>query len=75
MKTRIQNKHDTEANWNKAINFVPLDGELIIYDIDDNNSEPRMKIGDGQTTVTALPFCLTAITSEEINEICNEIFI
>jgi hypothetical protein len=21
--TRIQNKHDTEANWKKAINFVP----------------------------------------------------
>ena len=32
MKERIQIKHDLEENWEKAINFVPLAGELIIYD-------------------------------------------
>ena len=29
---RIVQKHDTEANWKKAINFVPLKGEIIVYD-------------------------------------------
>ena len=29
--TRIQHKIDTEENWNKAVNFVPLKGEIIIY--------------------------------------------
>ena len=56
LKTRIQNKHDTEANWAKATTFKPLAGELIIYDKDSNNAKPRFKIGDGITTVTNLPF-------------------
>lgn len=56
LKTRIQNKHDTEANWAKATTFKPLAGELIIYDKDSNNAKPRFKIGDGITTVTSLPF-------------------
>jgi hypothetical protein len=56
LKTRIQNKHDTEANWKLATNFVPLAGELIVYDADANHAEPRVKIGDGQTLVNDLGF-------------------
>lgn len=48
---RIIQKHDTEANWKKATNFVPLKGELIIYD--DLN---KIKIGDGITKVNDLKF-------------------
>ena len=29
---RIVQKHDTSANWAKATNFIPLKGEIIIYD-------------------------------------------
>lgn len=53
---RIQNKHDTEAHWNLALNFVPLAGEIIIYDQDSNYSYQRVKIGDGTTLVRNLPF-------------------
>ena len=53
---RIINKHDIEAHWNLAINFMPYKGELIIYDTDDTHSEPRLKIGDGKTLVNDLPF-------------------
>lgn len=56
LKTRIQNKHDTEANWAKATTFRPLAGELIIYDEDSNNAKPRFKIGDGSRTINNLPF-------------------
>lgn len=55
-KGRIQNKHDTEANWNAAVNFKPLAGELIIYDEDNTHSTPRFKVGDGNTLVNNLPF-------------------
>lgn len=48
---RLVQKHDIEENWNKAINFVPKAGELIIYE--DLN---KIKIGNGVTTVTELPF-------------------
>ena len=34
IKTRIIHKHDTEENWNKATNFIPKQGEIIVYDID-----------------------------------------
>ena len=56
IKTRIINKHDTEANWIKATNFIPKSGELIIYDIDSDHSYERFKIGDGSTTVSNLPW-------------------
>ena len=56
IKTRIIHKHDTEANWEKAENFIPLQGEIIIYDKDDTHPYERIKIGDGSTKVNALPF-------------------
>lgn len=56
LKTRLIQKHDTEANWNKATNFIPKDGELIIYDIDATNTHKRLKIGDGSTSIVNLPF-------------------
>ena len=53
---RIVHKHDTEENWTKAINFVPMKGEMIIYDIDTNYPYERFKIGDGNTAINSLPF-------------------
>lgn len=50
---RIVQKHDTEANWKKATNFIPLKGEIIIYD--DLN---KIKIGDGSTKINDLKFSL-----------------
>ena len=44
LKTRIVNKHDTEANWNLATNFIPLKGEFILYDPDANNENYRIKM-------------------------------
>lgn len=55
-QSRIQLKHDIEENWLKATNFVPKEGEIIIYDIDANNPIARFKIGDGTTKVNELPF-------------------
>lgn len=55
-QSRIQLKHDIEENWLKAINFVPKEGEIVIYDSDSNNPTPRFKIGDGVTVIGSLPF-------------------
>lgn len=68
MNTRIQHKHDTEANWNKAINFIPKIGEIIVYDIDENYNYSRFKIGDGVRTINNLEFSqadLTGYATEE----------
>lgn len=56
LKSRIINKHDTEANWLKATNFIPKKGEIVVYDVDTNYNYERMKIGDGTTVVSSLPF-------------------
>lgn len=63
-KTRIKLKHDTEANWLKATTFVPMDGELIIYNADDTHTTPRFKVGDGTQVVGSLPFLADGIDSQ-----------
>lgn len=32
LNARLCQKIDTEENWNKAVNFIPLKGEIIIYE-------------------------------------------
>lgn len=56
LNTRIINKHALEADWIKATNFIPKQGEMIVYDRDANYSYERFKIGDGVTAVNQLPF-------------------
>ena len=80
IKTRVQLKCDTEANWNKSVlvadggekesgtSFVPLRGEVIIYSADDTHPFSRFKVGDGETNVVRLPFS----GSRNINNIIFE---
>lgn len=64
INTRVINKHDTEANWNSHPSFIPDKSEIIVYDKDDNYNYPRVKIGDGVTTVVALPFIVNAAVQD-----------
>ena len=63
LQTRIQLKHDTNANWTTAGNnsFIPLNGEIIVYD----DLGPKIKIGDGTTNVKDLNWA--ALTPTEVN--------
>jgi hypothetical protein len=69
--TRIINKHDLEVNWLASPDFIPYQGEIIIYDSEfgpDGNilalpegrttaySFERLKLGDGTTPIGELPF-------------------
>ena len=56
INARFQNKHDVEASWLNLTNFIPLQGEFIIYDPDENYTHPRVKVGDGVSDINALPF-------------------
>lgn len=71
LKTRIIHKHATEIDWAKATTFIPKQGELIVYDVDDNYTYERFKIGDGTTAVSSLPFVLSNLTNDEIDEVCG----
>lgn len=61
LQTRIKQKIDTKANWDKAVNFVPLKGEIIVYS--DLN---KIKVGDGAKKVSELPFLADSDTHQSI---------
>ena len=52
IKSRIIHKNDTNENWQKAVNFIPKLGEIVIY----NSEKSWFKIGDGKTNINDLPF-------------------
>ena len=56
IKSRIYLKHDISSNWDKANNFRPKKGEIIIYDPEGTQTRPRIKIGDDATLVKDLKF-------------------
>lgn len=64
---RIIQKHETEANWNKATKFIPKLGEVIIYDPDANHTTSRIKIGDGTMVVANLPFVQQGFIDSELS--------
>ena len=75
IKSRIVHKHDSETNWSRATNFVPKQGELIIYDTDTNHSYVRVKIGDGTTNVSLLPFLDIDVDSTILNSMLGEVLV
>lgn len=56
LQARIQNKIDLTANWEKATNFIPKKGEIIVYSDGGGTGVPKMKVGDGTTKVGSLKF-------------------
>ena len=71
LNSRVINKHDVEVNWNRVSTFVPLAGEIIVYDVDNNDSYERFKVGDGTHALIELPFMNDIITADEIDTICG----
>lgn len=70
---RIVHKHDTQFNWEKATNFIPMKGELIIYDIDANHDYERIKVGDGETLINNLPFIDDAVKTSLDDALKNKL--
>lgn len=68
IRARVQHKHKTEAQWLLDVYtdasmsslrdnpFIPLAGELIIFEKDDTHENERFKFGDGETNVMDLLF-------------------
>lgn len=67
----LRKYHNLEINWEQQTDFIPSQGELIVYDIDNTHSYERLKIGDGATNVNSLPFVVSSITNAEIDTICG----
>lgn len=87
INTRIQSKHDTTENWNKAHGFIPKAGEVIIYDdyeiktrtveiqgeaIEETIWVPNIKVGTGNAYVQDLPFVNETIRDVLLEHIHNQ---
>lgn len=72
LNLRIIHTHDTQAKWDNCFEFVPKAGEIIVYDIDENHTYERFKIGDGVKNIIDLPFALDS-TLESILHIENNV--
>lgn len=58
---RFQQRRNTSEYWRLNPQFVPLDGEIIVYtdyQIVDGRFVPAVKIGDGKTAIVSLPFAI-----------------
>ena len=69
--SRMQQKHDVEVNWTKATNFIPLAGEIIIYDADENNPKQRIIIGDGVSKLSELINSVGFIGGSSLEDVIN----
>lgn len=56
LKARLKMKHGKASEWALATRFTPLEGEIIVYDVDETYTSPRFKVGDGLTNVNNLKF-------------------
>jgi hypothetical protein len=73
MKARISQLHKAEAQWALMPNFVPLSGELIIFDPDEQHKYARVKIGDGNTPLRNLTFVINSATNDFITDSISKI--
>ena len=53
-----------KENWDKATNFIPLPGEIIVYD-----DLRKIKIGDGVTLINDLPFFLENVVYSDETDV------
>lgn len=87
LDVRIKSKHDTTANWNNARGFIPLAGEIIIYDdyetktwteqqygetVTKTVNIPNVKIGTGNAYVQDLAFVDEDVRDMIINHINDQ---
>lgn len=82
VNARIKLKRESTQYWNEALGFIPLEGELIIYnDYKTMQKEidgvvttvqvPGLKIGDGMAYVQDLPFVGEDLRKEIMEHINN----
>lgn len=69
MKARVSFLHKKEAEWLKFADWVPAAGELVVYDVDSEHSYARVKLGDGQRTLSELDFFINSAFESLMQEL------
>ena len=82
VNARLQLKRESTQYWNEALGFIPLEGEIIIYndyrtvqkEVDGEMRTikiPAIKVGDGVAFVQDLPFVNEDLRDQILNHIDN----
>ena len=79
IRARLKQKHGSRDYWSSQIDFIPLSGELIVYDdhklyTDEQNQRhnvPGFKVGDGVTPINSLPFVDAELEKELLEHIAD----
>lgn len=71
MRARISQLHRTESEWNLLTNFVPMKGEVIVFDPDEQCPYARLKVGDGTTKLQELPFFIESAINNIVSKHYN----
>ena len=69
-------KYDTTEGWANNIDYIPLEGELIIYtdyETRDGVNIPAIKVGDGMAYAADLPFVNDNARDEFLDHIKNDV--
>ena len=64
--------HGKESVWEQVTNYIPLLGEMIIYEPDSEHEYPRFKVGDGKNLPKDLPFAADGIPGFDPEHIVAE---
>jgi hypothetical protein len=73
MKARISQLSKTESEWALLQDFVPLQGELIIFSPDRQYRYSRLKVGDGTSKLNDLPFFIDYSINDFLENNFNKI--
>ena len=67
--SQIIMKNGSEETWNLVEDFIPRQGEIIIYNADNLYPKPRIKIGNGVDLPRNLPFIMSSEGSIDLDNI------
>lgn len=70
MDARIKIKHDTTENWNNAVGFIPLAGEIIVYDDYETKTWTVEEYGETVTKTMNIPNIKIGTGNAYVQDLC-----
>ena len=70
LDVRIRSKHDTTEHWNNAIGFIPMAGEIIIYDDYETKTWTVEEYGETVTKTANIPNIKIGTGNAYVQDLC-----
>lgn len=70
LDVRIRSKHDTTEHWNNAVGFIPMAGEIIIYDDYETKTWTVEEYGETVTKTANIPNIKIGTGNAYVQDLC-----